>query len=110
MRWSLIPGLFGLTALLAGGVMLGRRLSRKAREKAWRAAPGRTPDNPFAVTQFDELDDMVHGTRCWCGGLLVPLSEGSVAGPEGTIRVAHAECVRCEADHHLYFDVSQIRH
>lgn len=109
-RIPLIPALFAGAALVTGGVLLGRRLSKRAREKAWKKAPGRSPERPVYIERFDELDETLRQTRCWCGGHLVHLSEGAVQGPSGTVRVAHAECVRCEADHHLYFDVTGIRH
>ncbi len=109
-RLPVVPGLLVLSAVAAGGFLLGRRFARKAREKAWEDAPGRSPENPVHVTRFDEIDQVLHGVRCHCGGTLVPLSEGSVVGPDGTLRVAHAECLRCEADLHLYFDVTEVRH
>lgn len=105
-----VPGLFVLSFLVAGGVLLGRRFARKAREQAWTKTPGRAPENPWHVERYDEIDQKLHGVRCHCGGTLVPLSEGSVVGPDGTLRVAHAECLRCETDHYLYFDVSEVRH
>lgn len=109
-KLPVVAGLFALSFLLAGGVLLGRRLARSARERAWKRSPGRAPQNPWHVSRFDEIEDVLHGVRCHCGGTLVPLSEGSIVGADGTLRVAHAECLRCEADHYLYFDVSEVRH
>lgn len=109
-RFPIVPGLLVLAAAVAGGFILGKKYTKRARERAWKASPGRTPENPVHVTGFDEIDQVLHGVRCHCGGTLVPLSEGSIVGPDGTLRVAHAECLRCEADHHLYFDVSEVRH
>jgi hypothetical protein len=107
---ALLPLLLGGVALFAVSAVFRRRLLARARDAAWRAEPGRSPENPLRIETFGEIDAAMAALRCPCGGTVVPLSEASLARPEGTIRVAHGECLRCESDLHLYFDLEALRH
>ncbi|RMG15697.1 MAG: hypothetical protein D6729_12215 [Deltaproteobacteria bacterium] len=106
----ILAGLLGGAALVAGGVVLGRSLARRARERAWRRAPGRSPRNPVRVRCFDEIDAAVDAARCWCGGRLRLRAEAGRQGPAGAVRVARAECRACGVVHFLFFDLSEVRH
>ncbi len=107
-RIPLVPGLLALGAVVTGAALLGRRLARKLRRETWEARPGRSPERPLRVTDFDEVDEVIGGTRCWCGGRLK--TEGAELESDGTVRVARSICSECQTEHDLYFDLREVRH
>ena len=109
-RIKLLHGLLAMGAMVVGGALLGGRLSHKLRRKTWSDRPGRSPGRPMRVTDFDEVDAVIGGTRCWCGGVLEPISTGSQMDTEGSTRIARSRCRGCGTEHELYFDLREVRH
>ena len=107
-RIPLVPGLLAMGAFIAGGALLGTRLARKLRRQTWEARPGRSPERPLRVTDFDEVEEVIGGTRCWCGGILE--TEGPELEADGSMRVARSRCRKCNSEHDLYFDLREVRH
>jgi len=101
---SLIMGIVVLAAVIAVGV----RKLQKAR--ATRRRPGATIHLPVAVSRFDEIDDVLRGRRCWCGGSCAVAGETSRAVGQRRFRVARLVCTECERDELLYFDVTAAFH
>ncbi|MDF1565467.1 MAG: hypothetical protein P1V51_20690 [Deltaproteobacteria bacterium] len=109
-RIPLLPGLLALGGAIVGGAILGSRLARKLRRQTWEARPGRSPERPWRVTDFDEVEEVIGGTRCHCGGVLESPQGASELEPEGTMRVARSRCQQCGSEHELYFDLREVRH
>ena len=101
---NLVLGLSVLAAVLAVAFRLIRR------RVVERRRPGRTPSTAVLVEDFGDIDITIQLQACECGGRLVLLGEGSLAGDPRPLRVARVECRRCEREIQLYFDLSQVRH
>ncbi|HUI26625.1 MAG TPA: hypothetical protein VL403_11125 [Candidatus Kryptonia bacterium] len=99
----MIATLFALTALTAVAV-LGWRRARAWREQATR--PGRSERTAISITDYGEIDAVVLGERCRCGGRFAIRGEGS----RGQLRVVRLECHSCARERVVYFDVREVRH
>ena len=99
----MIGVLFALTALTAVGVV-GWRRARAWRQEASR--PGRSEETAISITDYGEIDSVVLGERCRCGGRFAIRGEGS----RNSLRVVHLECLNCERERVVYFDVRGVRH
>lgn len=62
------------------------------------------------MTEIDEVEEVIGGSHCHCGGRLEPLRSGDEMGVDGTVRVARARCRACGAEHDLFFDLREVRH
>ena len=99
--------LLGL-AVLAAVVAVGVR--RWQRVRVARRRPGATIHRPVAVRRFDEIDAVLQGRTCWCGGSFVLSGETSRAVGNRRFRVARLVCNECERDELMYFDVTAVFH
>jgi len=99
----MIGTLFALTALTAV-IVVGWRRARAWRQQATR--PGGSERTAIPITDYGEIDAVVLGERCRCGGRFSIRGEGS----RGALRVVHLECHGCERERVVYFDVRGVRH
>ena len=93
-------------ALLAAVVAVGTK--RWQRTRAARRRPGATIHLPVAVSSFDEIDAVVVGRRCVCGGWLALSGETSRAVGERRYRVVRLVCGECGREELVYFDVTAV--
>ncbi len=105
----------GLAALLAGGLVGGRRGPKAWRERAFSMLPARDPNAPKEVTSFKEIDDTLDGLRCACQGPMIRIGEGPASHALGgspklspSIHRVLTECRYCGRRAPLYFDISKI--
>jgi hypothetical protein len=101
---GLLIGIAVLAAVLAAG------MRRYQRARAARRRPGATIHMPVTVSSFDEIDAVVQGRTCWCGGFLAVAGETSRAAGERRFRIARLVCNQCERDELMYFDVTAVFH
>jgi len=102
--------LFVLAIFMAGGVMFMRRRRFSSARNTISAQPGRNPEHAVPVTRFDDMDRFILSNRCFCGGRLETISEGSLQSAAGSLRVVHTECWQCEEPHDFFFETSKIAH
>lgn len=95
-------------AVLAAVLVVGWRRLQVGR--AQRKRPGATIHLPVPVSRFDEIDAVLQGRRCRCGGGFDMAGETSRVVGERRFRVARLVCVECERDELLYFDVTAVFH
>ena len=100
---------FTLAIVVALAVTILRHIRRRGVANAWRRVPGHSREAPAKITRFDDIEALLRRDACLCGGRLVAVSEGSVAG-DASVRVVVAECARCEEQARLYFEQTQILH
>lgn len=60
------------------------------------------------VDSFDEVDEHIHARECPCGGRYSIRGEGTRVIGVQRYRVVRVECMRCERDASVYFDVTQL--
>jgi hypothetical protein len=94
-------------AVLVAVVAVGLRSWRRGRE---RVLPGRSPGSAIAIEDYTDIDVIVRGQDCECGGSFVMRGEGPVRGGDGSIRMTRLGCRRCARERVLYFDVTTVRH
>ena len=99
--------LIGFAVLVAIAVTGVRVLQRRAAE---RAQPGGSPATAIPIENYAEIDVAVRMLSCRCGGRFVVRGEGPAALAGRRLRIAHLECRRCQREHSLYFDLTDIRH
>jgi hypothetical protein len=107
--WNLefvITIVLGIAALVALVVVAWRALQQHLAE---RARPGASPDGAIPVRDFGDIDFIIHQQNCSCGGRLSLRGEGPISGDRPT-RVATLECLQCERERRIYFDLSELRH
>jgi hypothetical protein len=96
--------LLALTIIAAVGV-LGMRRWQRTRTR--RRQPGVTIYRPIVVGSFDEIDAVLQGRTCWCGGICTSAGETSRSIGDRRYRIARVVCPECEREQFLYFDVTQ---
>ena len=101
---------FAAAIFLTIAVLLARRWRRRRQRQAVLDLPGRRPHNALRVSRFDAIDAAVSAARCQCGGRLSTLSEGSRPTDTGSVRVVHCECLLCEEEADLFFELFEVLH
>lgn len=101
---------FAMAIFLTIAILLGRRWRRRRQRQAVLDQPGRRPKSALRVSRFDEIDAAVSAARCYCGGRLSTLSEGSRPTDTGSVRVVHCECLLCEEEVDLFFELFDVLH
>jgi len=107
----------GVDALFFGAVLVVvltalalRSLRRGSIRRQWLSLPAHSPQSAAHLDGFTQLDAWVGDAKCFCGGALRRLSEGSRTDLGITMRVVQTECSRCEESTALYFVVDAIQH
>ena len=99
--------LLGLAVLAA---VLGAALRRWQRARSARCRPGASIHQAVPVSRFDEIDAVLYGRGCDCGGRLRLGGETSCAAHECRFRIVRLICSECEHDQVVYFDVTAAFH
>jgi len=96
-------------ALLLALVFSGRRFWRR-RLLARRMArlPGGSVATALEVDSFDDVDEHIHARECPCGGRYAVRGEGTRVEGDRRYRVVRVECMRCERDASVYFEVTRL--
>jgi hypothetical protein len=97
--------LIGMAVLAAVLAVAWRNLQRVRRE---RSRPGATAGNAITVRRFDEIDASVSGRRCRCGGKLRLSGESSSESGGRRLRLVRLQCLECDRNHTVHFDVTEI--
>jgi hypothetical protein len=71
-------------------------------------SPGGSAATAIVVRSFDGMDDWMSNSRCSCRGALVSLGEDSIERDGRRLRIVHAECIRCEQERSVFFDVTRV--
>jgi hypothetical protein len=102
-------GLVLTLALLVALAASGWRFWRRARvARMIGALPGGSERTALEVTSFDEVDDHLYTRECPCGGRYSVRGEGTRVSDGRRFRVVRVECMRCERDASVYFDVTRL--
>lgn len=99
-----------IVLIVSVGFMAARTWSRKRGRVVWNAEPGRSADTALEVVRFDEMDRVVRGEHCECGGDLTVVSEGSQNVDGQQVRVIRADCRECGQDLYFFFRIRTVLH
>ena len=104
-------GLAIAIALVVALAFSARRLSRKRRlARLMSQLPGGHARNALHVVSFEDIDERIRARRCPCGGRYEVRGEGSRVFREKRLRVVRVECVTCENEASVHFDVTELFH
>jgi hypothetical protein len=93
-------------AIVAAVVAVGMKKARERRiDRAAAQRRGATPETAMRVGNFRDMDEFVHRFRCDCGGSTVLLGEATTVRLGREFRRLRVECLRCEREHDVWFDL-----
>ena len=99
-----------IVLLLSLTVMAGRTWVRRRQTTRLDDQPGRSAHTALDVTRFDEMDAVIRGETCHCGGRIHVISEGSQTIDGQHLRVIRADCQDCEHEHYFFFKLRKVLH
>ena len=70
--------------------------------------PGGSLATALAVESFEDIDDHLRRRECPCGGLYEVRGEGARVEGDARLRLVRVECMRCERNFAIYFDVTRL--
>ena len=104
------PLLFTIPVLAAlfvfGRIWYLRRRARRYREEFLATITGYSIEHALRVESYEDMDAFLRKLKCPCGGRLESTGESS----RSQARVVRTECVECEEECFLYFDLRDARH
>jgi hypothetical protein len=104
---GLLLGLAVVAAVVAVGL---RRLHRARLDRAARTRTGASPDRPFYIRSYGEMEEHLGRRWCRCGGYLERTGEGSRQIGDRRFRIARLVCQECEAVEEVFFDTTDVVH